>query len=58
MLVISRRLNESVIIDDDTEIVVTRIDRDKVRLAIQAPKEIKVYRKEIYKGKDSLCGKK
>jgi len=48
MLILTRKLNESVIIDDKIEITVISIDEGKVRLGISAPKEIAVHRKEVY----------
>jgi len=48
MLVLTRTENESVIIGDDIEIVVTEIRGKKVRLGINAPRDITVHRKEIY----------
>lgn len=48
MLVLSRKKNESIIIADDVEIVVVEIRGDKVRLGINAPKEIPVHRKEVW----------
>ena len=48
MLVLSRRKNESIVINDDITIVVVEIRDDKVRLGIEAPKEIPVHRKEVY----------
>lgn len=48
MLVLSRKKDESIHIDDNVEIVVVEIRGDKVRLGIRAPKEVKIYRKEIY----------
>lgn len=44
-LVISRRTNERIIIGDDIEILISDIGRDKVDLAIQAPKNIQIKRK-------------
>ena len=49
MLVLTRSLNESVVIGDDVEVTIVEIRADKVRLGIQAQKGIPVYRKEIYK---------
>ncbi len=49
MLVLSRRVNESVMVGDDVEIIVASIGRNKVRLGITAPIETPVHRKEIYK---------
>jgi len=48
MLVLARRLNESIIIGDDVEVVVIDIKGDQVKLGIRAPKRISVHRKEIY----------
>ena len=48
MLVLSRKKNESIIINDDITIVVVEIRGDKVRLGVEAPKEIPVHRNEVY----------
>lgn len=48
MLVLSRKLNESIVIDDRIKIVVVDIRGDKVRLGIEAPKEVPVHRQEVY----------
>lgn len=48
MLVLSRKKNESILINDDIEITVVEIRGDRVRLGIQAPKEIPVHRKEVF----------
>ncbi len=48
MLVLSRKKNESIIIDDRIKIVVVEIRGDKVRLGIEAPKEVPVHRQEVY----------
>ena len=48
MLVLSRKKNESIIIDDKITIVVVEIRGDKVRLGIEAPKEVPVHRREVY----------
>lgn len=47
MLVLSRKEKESIIIGDNIEIVIQSIDKDNVKIAIIAPKEIKVFRKEL-----------
>ena len=47
MLVLSRKVNERVHIGEEVSIVVTQIRGDKVRLGIEAPKEIKVLRDEL-----------
>lgn len=48
MLVLSRQRDETVMIGDDIEVTVVDIRGDKVRLGINAPKEISVHRKEVY----------
>ncbi|TWT90570.1 hypothetical protein Mal64_09640 [Pseudobythopirellula maris] len=48
MLVLSRKKNESIVINDDITIVVVEIRGDKVRLGIEAPKEVPVHRSEVY----------
>ena len=48
MLVLSRKKNESIIINDNITIVVVEIRGDKVRLGVEAPKEIPVHRNEVY----------
>ena len=48
MLVLSRQKDESIIIGDDVEVVIVDVRGDKVRLGINAPREISVHRKEIY----------
>jgi carbon storage regulator len=48
MLVLSRKKNESIVINNDITIVVVDIRGDKVRLGIEAPKEIPVHRREVY----------
>lgn len=48
MLVLSRHRDESIIIGDDIVITVVDIRGDKVRLGIDAPKEVPVHRREVY----------
>ncbi|GIX03930.1 MAG: carbon storage regulator [Planctomycetaceae bacterium] len=48
MLVITRRKNESVIINDVIVITVVEIRGDKVRLGIEAPREVPIHRREVY----------
>jgi carbon storage regulator len=48
MLVLSRKKNESIIINNDITIVVVEIRGDKVRLGVEAPKEVPVHRREVY----------
>jgi carbon storage regulator len=48
MLVLSRKKNESIIINDNITVTVVEIRGDKVRLGIDAPKEVTVHRREVY----------
>ena len=48
MLVLARKLNESIMIGDEIEVVVLSIKGDVVKLGITAPRQVEVYRKEIY----------
>jgi len=48
MLVLSRKLGEQIVIADNIVITVVEIRGDKVRLGIEAPKEVPVHRKEIH----------
>ena len=48
MLILSRKLNESIIIDGRIIVKVLRIDKDTVKLGIQAPAELPVHREEIH----------
>ncbi len=48
MLVLSRKKDESVVINNDIRIVVVEIRGDKVRLGVEAPKEVPVHRSEVY----------
>jgi carbon storage regulator len=47
MLVLSRKLNEKIVIDGGIVITVVKIDRNQVRIGIEAPGHIPVYREEI-----------
>lgn len=48
MLVLSRKKNESIVINNDVVITVVEIRGDKVRLGIVAPKDVPVHRQEVY----------
>lgn len=49
MLVITRKKGESILIGDNIEITVIKLDDGSVKLAIHAPKDITILRKELYK---------
>ena len=48
MLALSRKKNESIVINNDTEITILEIKGDQVKIGITAPKSVPVYRKEVY----------
>jgi carbon storage regulator len=48
MLILSRKLNESIVIDGRIIVKVLRIDRDTVKLGIQAPADLQVHRQEVF----------
>jgi carbon storage regulator len=48
MLVLTRKTNQSIMIGDDIEVSVLAVSKDKIRLGITAPREVPVFRKEVY----------
>ena len=48
MLVLSRQQDESIMVGDDIKITIVRISGDKVRVGIDAPKDMAVHRQEVY----------
>lgn len=48
MLVLTRRKGEALVLGDDVEITVLEVSRHQVKLGVQAPRSVSVYRKEIY----------
>lgn len=49
MLILARKLNESIMVGDDVEVVVIEIKGDQVKLGIRAPRNVAVHRTEIYR---------
>ena len=48
MLALSRKKNEALIIDNNIEVTILEIKGDQVKIGISAPKEVPIYRKEVY----------
>ena len=48
MLVLTRKRNQSIVVNDNIELTIIDIQGDQVRLGINAPKDVKVFRKEVY----------
>jgi carbon storage regulator len=48
MLVLTRKANQSIMIGDEVEVSVLAVSRDKIRLGITAPRDVPVFRKEVY----------
>ncbi len=48
MLVLSRKINQSIVIGDNIEIMLVDIRGDQIKLGINAPRDVKIFRKEVY----------
>jgi carbon storage regulator len=48
MLVLSRKANQSIMIGDDIRIMIVAVDRDQVRIGIEAPRDVPVHRFEVF----------
>jgi len=48
MLILTRKIGESIIVGDNVEIILAEINKNSARIGIRAPKDVSIYRKEIY----------
>ena len=48
MLALARKVNESIILNDNSEVTVLEVKGDQVKIGISAPKDVPVYRKEVF----------
>lgn len=48
MLVLSRKVGERIVIGDDIELVVLSIENEQIKLGIEAPRDVQIFRKEVY----------
>ncbi len=48
MLALARKVNESIIINDNVEVTILEVKGDQIKIGIEAPKSVPIYRKEIY----------
>lgn len=48
MLVLSRKVGESIVIQDQIEVTVLSVEGDTIRVGIKAPKQVDIFRKEVY----------
>jgi carbon storage regulator len=48
MLVLSRKINQSIMIGHEIRVVVVGVDRDQVKIGIEAPRTVTIHRSEIY----------
>ena len=56
MLVLTRKTNQSIMIGDEIEVSILSVAGDKVRVGIDAPRDIAVFRKEVYEAIDKGAG--
>lgn len=57
MLVLSRKLGEKIVIGDNIVITVVKIDRNQIRIGIEAPQDVPVYREEILPARNGSAGR-
>ncbi|MDR3633667.1 MAG: carbon storage regulator CsrA [Isosphaeraceae bacterium] len=58
MLVLSRKLGEKIVIGDKIVVTVVKIDRNQIRIGIEAPQEVSVYREEIAPGQPRVSSQR
>ena len=57
MLILTRRINESIVLNNDTKILITGIKGNQVKIGIEAPKDVVVVREELINNEpESQCG--
>jgi carbon storage regulator len=57
VLILSRRKNESIVINDEITITLIEIRGDKVRIGVEAPQSVPVHRREVYDAIKRACSK-
>ena len=55
MLILTRKLNQKLIIDDNIEIVILESSKNSVKIGVRAPKGVHIYREEIYNEIKKSC---
>jgi carbon storage regulator len=53
LLVLTRKTNQSIMIGDDVEVSILSVAGDKVRIGIAAPRDVGVFRKEVYESREA-----
>ncbi len=48
MLVLARKINQSIMINDDVEVMILDVQGEQVKLGLKAPRSVKIFRKEVY----------
>jgi carbon storage regulator len=57
MLVLSRKLGETIVINGNIKVTVVKIDRNQIRIGIEAPKDVAIYREEIAPKREVLVSR-
>ncbi|MFC1596709.1 carbon storage regulator CsrA [Planctomycetota bacterium] len=56
MIIFSRKVGDSIVISDDIIVTIVQIRDDKVRIGVEAPKEVPIHRKEVFEAIQQACG--